>query len=262
MESNLKQFLTNALKIIPGYDFLSEMYIFIKHPEIYDGTHEYAPLVNSGANLFKSILIVGSLITAFSFLSIKAAPIASFKLIFNQLYWYILLLIQPIKFGIFFWLCMSTVTRFKRKVWHSVYFFQVIQTYAVINIIAFFLFCIAINRIFLTGYFNKPFGNIDLIIGFILAALAFILTYRLLIAPSFHYLSIYYKRPVSAVILLLSLSISYYLSSQIRLVDGKEIINKKEFCELSYHLKTNPLHINEINKNLFLNACINIFSRY
>ena len=28
MESNLKQFLTNALKIIPGYDFLSEMYIF------------------------------------------------------------------------------------------------------------------------------------------------------------------------------------------------------------------------------------------
>ena len=60
MESNLKQFLTNALKIIPGYDFLSEMYIFIKHPEIYDGTHEYAPLVNSGANLFKSILVVGS----------------------------------------------------------------------------------------------------------------------------------------------------------------------------------------------------------
>lgn len=127
---------------------------------------------------------------------------------------------------------------------------------------SFFLFCIAINRVFLTGHFNKPSGNIDLVIGFILSMLALILTYRLLIVPSFHYLSIYYKRPASAVILLLSLSISYYLSSQIRLVDGKEIINKKEFCELSYHLKTNPLHINEINKNLFLNACINIFSRY
>lgn len=114
MESNLKKFSTNALKIIPGYDFLSEMYIFIKHPEIYDGTHEYAPLVNSGANLLKSILIVGSLMAAFSFLSIKLAPITSFKLIFNQLYWYILLLIQPIKFGVFFWLCMSTATRFKK----------------------------------------------------------------------------------------------------------------------------------------------------
>lgn len=262
MHSNLKSFLINALSIMPGYDFLSEMYIFIKHPQIYDGTHEYAPLVNSGANLFKSILIVGSLIAAFSFLSIKVAPIAGFKLIFNQLYWYILLLIQPIKFGVFFWLCMSTVTRFKRKVWHSVYFFQVIQTYAVINIIIFFLFCIAINRIFLTGDFNKPSGNIDLTIGFILAVLALIFTYRLLIAPSFHYLSIYYKRPVSAVILLLSIIISYYLSSQIRLVDGKEIINKKELCELSYTLKANSSYINEINKNLFLNACINIFSRH
>lgn len=51
MENNLKNFLTNALRVIPGYDFLSEMFIFIKHPEIYDGTHEYAPLEKSGANL-------------------------------------------------------------------------------------------------------------------------------------------------------------------------------------------------------------------
>ncbi|VUS37290.1 hypothetical protein SB6411_05134 [Klebsiella spallanzanii] len=261
MRSNLKSFLINALKIIPGYDFLSEMYIFIKHPEIYDGNNEYAPLVNSGANLLKSILIVGSLITAFTFLSIKSAPITSFKLIFNQLYWYILLLIQPIKFGVFFWLCMSTATRFKKNVCHSVYFFQVLQTYAVINVIIFFLFCIAINRIFLTGDFNRPSGNIDLMIGFILALLVLILTFRLLIAPSFHYLSMYYKKPSSAIILLLSISISYYLANQMKLVDGKRIVNKKEFCELSYDLKINPSHINKIDKNLYLNECINIFSR-
>ncbi|WP_334670761.1 hypothetical protein, partial [Klebsiella pneumoniae] len=64
---------------------------------------------------------------------------------------------------------MSTATRVRKNELHSVYFFQVIQTYAVINIIIFFLFCIAINRILLTGDFNQPFGNIDLMIGSILA---------------------------------------------------------------------------------------------
>lgn len=262
MPRNLKSFLINALSIMPGYDFLSEMYIFIKHPEIYDGTHEYAPLVNSGANLFKSILMVGSLITAFSFLSIKVAPIASFKLIFNQLYWYILLLIQPIKFGVFFWLCMSTVTRFKRKVWHSVYFLQVLQAYSVINIMVFFVFCIAVNRILLTGDFNKPSGNIDFTISLILGVIFLIFIYRLLISPSFNYLSRYYKRSVSAIIIIISISISSYLSSQIKLIDGKEIVNDKEFRELIYDLKINSLNINETSKKLYLNKCINTFSRY
>lgn len=259
MENNLKNFLTNALRVIPGYDFLSEMFIFIKHPEIYDGTHEYAPLEKSGANLLKSMLFVGSLIAAFSFLSIKSSPITSFKLIFNQIYWYILLMIQPIKFGGFFWLCMSTATRVRKNELHSVYFFQVIQTYAVINIIIFFLFCIAINRILLTGDFNQPFGNIDLMIGSILALLALILIYRLFIVPSFSYLSIYYNKVTSLIVLLLSIIISYYSSSYIRIIDEKEIINPKEYCELSYILKFSPSHINEINKSLYLNKCINLF---
>ena len=30
MENNLKNFLTNALRVIPGYDFLSEMFIFMQ----------------------------------------------------------------------------------------------------------------------------------------------------------------------------------------------------------------------------------------
>ncbi len=84
MENNLKNFLTNALRVIPGYDFLSEMFIFIKHPEIYDGTHEYAPLEKSGANLLKSMLFVGSLIAAFSFLSIKSREGANKQVISSQ----------------------------------------------------------------------------------------------------------------------------------------------------------------------------------
>ena len=47
--------------------------------------------------------------------------------------------------------------------------------------------------------------------------------------------------------------------SYIRIVDEKEIINPKEYCELSYILKFSPSHINEINKSLYLNKCINLF---
>ncbi|PEN21531.1 hypothetical protein CMQ96_22705 [Klebsiella sp. MBT K-1] len=71
----------------------------------------------------------------------------------------------------------------------------------------------------------------------------------------------YYKKPSSAIILLLSISISYYSANQIKLVDGKGMVNKKEFCELFYDLKINPSQINKIDKNLYLNECINIFSR-
>ncbi len=39
------------------------------------------------------------------------------------------------------------------------------------------------------------------------------------------------------------------------------MVNKKEFCELSYDLKIKPSHINKIDKNLYLNECINIFSQ-
>ncbi|EJU30526.1 hypothetical protein HMPREF1144_5462 [Klebsiella sp. OBRC7] len=39
------------------------------------------------------------------------------------------------------------------------------------------------------------------------------------------------------------------------------MVNKKEFCELFYDLKINPSHINKIDKNLYLNECINIFSQ-
>lgn len=261
MGSNLKQFLTNALRTIPGYAFFSEMYIFIKHPEIYDGTYEYTPLVNAGANLLKSILIVSSLIATFSLVSFKSTPITSFKLIFNQFYWYIILLLQPIKFGIFFWMCMSAATLIKKRLWHSVYFLQVLQAYSVINIMVFFVFCVAVNRILLTGDSNKPSGNIDFIIGFILVAFFLMLIYRLLISPSFHYLSRYYKRSASAIILIISISTSSYLSSQIKLIDGKDIVNIKEFCELYYDLKKNHLNVNETSKKLYLNECINIFSR-
>ncbi|HCT4447885.1 TPA: hypothetical protein RKY22_000360 [Klebsiella michiganensis] len=71
----------------------------------------------------------------------------------------------------------------------------------------------------------------------------------------------YYKKPSSAIILLLSISISYYSANQIKLVDGSGMVNKKEFCELFYDLKINPSHINKIDKNLYLNECINIFSQ-
>ncbi|MCL9672727.1 hypothetical protein [Citrobacter sp. MNAZ 1397] len=257
MKSNIKLFLTNILKILPGYGFLLDMYTFIKHPAMYDGTHEYSPLINSGANLLKSTLIIGTLITAFGFLSIKTTPIANFKLIFNQLYWYLILLIQPIKFGFFFWLCLSIVSRLKKNSWHIVYFLQVLQSYAVLNVIAFLLYCIAINRIILNGNFNIPLNNIDLFIGVALSVLAFILIYRLLIAPSFCYLSLYYKRPISAIIILLSIVAAYFLSTLINFVDWWNLVNKNEFCDFIYQLKAEHLQINEKS---FLNQCIYSFS--
>ncbi|HBX8416523.1 TPA: hypothetical protein MII03_26440 [Klebsiella pneumoniae] len=57
----------------------------------------------------------------------------------------------------------------------------------------------------------------------------------------------------------MSIIISYYSSSYIRIIDEKEIINPKEYCELSYILKFSPSHINEINKSLYLNKYINLF---
>ncbi|WOR29458.1 hypothetical protein [Citrobacter portucalensis] len=115
MYSNLKSFITNTFKGIPGYDFILEMWLFIKNPEIFDGNYEYVPLKNAGANLLKSILIIGSLMAALTFLSKKEIPLSSLSLIFRQFYLQLILVVQAIEFGVFFWLSMTIATVIKKR---------------------------------------------------------------------------------------------------------------------------------------------------
>lgn len=262
MYSNLKSFITNTFKGIPGYDFILEMWLFIKNPEIFDGNYEYVPLKNAGANLLKSILVIGSLMAALTFLSKKEIPLSSLSLIFRQFYLQLILVIQAIEFGVFFWLSMTIATVIKKRGWHIVYFLQVIQTYAIINIIIFFMLGIAVNRIFLTGDINTPVNSVELIVSATLAILVMYLSFRLLIAPSFRYLTRYYKTHFAIIITILVLFFTYLCCTNIKLDIWKNMINPEEVCKLQYNFKIAKQCSDEQEKTLFLNQCMNFFSQY
>ncbi|MFE4111507.1 hypothetical protein [Kosakonia sp. YIM B13611] len=133
------EILQKAVEIIPAKDFYHDMTTFIRHPEIYDGEHEYIPLQNALANLFKSLMSLLLLITLIKGLMLDNSLIADFNSVINLLALQVILFIHAMTAAIAFGSTISIFTFLSEGKIYKVYFLQVIQTWSIISLLALIL---------------------------------------------------------------------------------------------------------------------------
>ncbi|WPG21505.1 hypothetical protein SD435_03180 [Kosakonia cowanii] len=248
--------IQKTLDVIPTKDFFRDMVTFIKHPEIYDGENEYVPLKNAGANFFKSLIVITAIITLIKWLMLDSSAVADFNSIVNPLALQAILTVHALTAAAIFWATLSAVTYFTKRETHYVYFLQVIQTWAVMNVLALALSWMAFNRLIENGTTNIAINNFDLSLGGILGASYFYLLYRLIFKPVFIHLRPKFSAFNSLLIVITGLMIA--LLSIIYIPTGLSgyLVNRKSLCIIIYEKNINPKKDNPINKAMFLSRCI------
>ncbi|MBY5920141.1 hypothetical protein [Ferrimonas balearica] len=243
------------LESVPGYAFYKEMYYFIKNPEILDGEWESTPLKYSFKNLVNSILLVTSVLITLDWI-LKGFDILEFPSVINPVLLSINLLVQALIFGLIFWASASFVTCFRRVGAHKLYFYQVIQAYALLNFISLILFWFALNRVMVTGSASISINKNELWFGGILGTAALVLAWWLLVIPTANYLSRYYSRFGAWVLTLIVLTVTLSINSKVNFGFGQHLLNKSEFCEQIYKIRNQRESVSDTEKSCFIGKCI------
>jgi hypothetical protein len=253
-----KSFLIHAVEGCPGYEFIQQMCKFIKRPEMIDGEWESSPLKLSGRNLIHSLVLVGSLITILSGL-LKGLDIIDFPRIINPIYLTLNLAIQSIIFAGILLFVVTIVSVFKKVGSRKLYFMQVLQTYSVINFFVVCLFWIAMQWLTVSSIQEKELSLIELAVGGCLAVVSMGLAWWLLVMPIAKYLSLYYSKRFAWALTLVIIVLTSQINQLVHFGFNDYLINKTEFCEYFYKVKSKSLDTNGDKKACIIGNCIEKF---
>ncbi|MFE4127281.1 hypothetical protein ACFX4S_21620 [Kosakonia sp. YIM B13605] len=250
------EILQKAVEIIPAKDFYHDMATFIRHPEIYDGEHEYTPLQNALANLFKSLMSLLLLITLIKGLMLDNSLIADFNSVINPLALQVILFIHAMTATIAFGSTISILTFLSEGKIYKVYFLQVIQTWSIISLLALILSWMALNRLLENGTTNIAINSFDLWFGGFIGLLIFYLLGRLIVKPVFNHLRQKYNTFISTIIVFVGMAIALLSIAYIPTGLSDYLVSKKALCNIVYQKNIQPEFDNARNKNIFLTQCL------
>ncbi|MFY9996671.1 MAG: hypothetical protein WAK61_16980 [Leclercia sp.] len=217
------------LKEASKYNFLIDIWTFIKRPEIYNGDDEYVPLKTCFANLFKSIAMASLLVALISKLLTNKIPMANLFTVFDSTSYYIMILWQCAITGLMITILFSMITFQKEKKVLVVFLFQVIQAYAVLNIILIPFLYLGINYVILDSF---GLGYTSLNIALLIYSFTMIfMVFRLIINPVRQCLQKYYSRRVAFLISFSIYGLSLFTTSLFPSNSENHGISITGFCE-------------------------------
>lgn len=229
MLAKIPQPLKLLLSVIPFTEFLTDMWTFIRRPEIYNGIDEYVPLNKCLANIFKSISLTAALVTLASMLMADRIPLANLYVLFDRTEFVMTILLQMLILGVTITTIMTTITFYKEKKFFITFFYQVVQAYSVLNMLVVALLYFGINRLFLS-IINKGFIILDIAV-FTLSLLSLYMFYRLIINPIRQCLNKYYSNSTSWVMAFLICGISLAATQHTPSTFENHGLSIKGFCE-------------------------------
>ncbi len=246
-----------AFEALPFYDFLEKSWLFVRKPEITGESLDNSSLRYAGHNFIASLFLVTTVVAFVQYLLPQLFEVDLIQLV-NAVYLSLVLAVQAVVFAFIVAIVASISLLPKKPAFHYLIAHQVIQVYAVLNLLIVVMFWIGMNRILKTGSIQSASSPLDLWLGGSVGILALYLSWRLLIRPLWSYNAKHYSKNVALGVSTIILIVSFWANSYAAFGFGELVINKPAVCKQLYEIKNQQREIDAIlDEQCFIDHCMN-----
>lgn len=251
-----KSALRLAFEALPFHDFLEKGWLFVRKPDITSESLENSSLRYAGHNFIASLFLITTSVAFVQYLLPQLFE-ADISQLINPVYLSLALAVQAIVFAFVLFIVSSVSLLPKKPAFHHLIAHQVIQTYAVLNLLVVVMFWVGMNRILKTGNIQAASSSLDLWLGGGVGMLALCLSWRLLVRPLWNYTAKYYTKSIALGVTAVVLVVSLWAHLYITFGFGDLVINKSAFCKQLYEVKKQRGELDSsIDEQCFIGRCM------